>query len=101
MPDIGEMKFGTSESGLNAYIDAIRTEVLNVAGQQLISGLDDIDAVCDQHWEGAAKDKFKQNLRDDATHVQLQYTRLLSILKEEIKSLRAAMVQKDKTMFDK
>lgn len=100
MPDIGEMKYGTSESGVESYIDEIRAEVLNTAANELVNGVDDIVEVCNQHWEGVAKEKFIQNLRDDAQHVSLQYSRLCSILEEELKSLRGAMVQKDKSMFD-
>lgn len=100
MPDIGEMKYGTSESGVSEYISAIRAEVLNTAASQLVEGVDEIAEVCNQHWEGIAKEKFVQNLRDDAQHVSLQYGRLCAILEEELESLRGAMVQKDKSMFD-
>ncbi len=100
MPDIGEMKYGTSESGVQNYIEEIRAEVLNTAATQLVEGVDEIAEVCNQHWEGVAKEKFVQNLRNDASHVASQYGRLCAILEEELRSLRGAMVQKDKSMFD-
>ncbi len=100
MPDIGEMKYGTSKSGVDAYIDAIQAEVLDEAARELLEGLDSIDTACDKHWEGQAKERFKENLRTDAEHVRTQYGNLLLILRDEIHSANAAMVNKDKSMFD-
>ncbi len=94
MPTISEMSHGYDKSGVEAYLEEIKSIVLQDAAEK-VRDVSRIKSVCESEWEGSAREKFVENLQKDANHVALQYLALFSILQNEINSIQLAMSAKD------
>lgn len=99
MPSIGDMSYGFDQGGLEEYLEQIRSEVLQIA-QQDVMDISSIVNVCETEWEGKARENFVVNLAADAQHVADQYGLLYNALQSEIRSLQAAMANKDETLIN-
>lgn len=99
MPAISEMEYGFSEIGIDAYIEELKSIVIEQAANQLIPDISGIESVCNQEWEGIAKEQFLNNLRTTTSHVSEQLISLHGILIAEIDQVRAAMSNRDENLF--
>lgn len=98
MPSIGDMEYGYSTSGVADYLEAIKSEALNLAKEAVLD-ITDIRTCCENEWEGRARENFVANLNLDAQHVAEQFEALYNILVSEINSLNAAMANKDESLI--
>lgn len=98
MPSIGDLNYGYDKAGVDQYIDNIKGIVLTEACEQ-IRDISSIESVCDQEWEGQAKENFKTNLKTDAEHLCKQFEFLYNVLTSEINSVQAAMSNKDEELI--
>ena len=96
--DIGNLKFGTSTSGTEDYVELIRGIVLNEAAE-LIRDVSAIKSVCDDHWEGQAKENFKLNLQKHADHVADEFSHLFTTLENEVKGTNGVMIKNDENLI--
>lgn len=65
----GTYEYGYTAAGANALIDEVNAIVYageSSAASVAKSGVSDIKTVCDDYWDGAAKDNFITNLTKDA-----------------------------------
>lgn len=99
MPAIGDLNYGYDAGGMQTYLDAIHADCIEAA-KTAVKNTDGIKTVCDEHWEGKAKENFKINLDKDAAHVCDQFDALYNILVSEINSLQAAMANKDEELIE-
>lgn len=98
MPTISDFSYGFSSSGVDAYLEDIKSNALQNA-KDAVTNLTDINSVLDTEWEGKAKDNFKTNLNKDAKHVADQFDALFTILTTEVHSVEAAMANKDNELI--
>lgn len=98
MPSIGDMSYGYSTSGVADYLEAIKSEALNLAKEAVLD-TGDIRSCCENEWEGKARENFLTNLDKDAKHVADQFETLYNILVSEINSVNAAMANKDESLI--
>jgi uncharacterized protein YukE len=98
MPTITDMEYGYSTEGVEAYIEAIRSEAL-LQAEEAVKDVTEITTCCQEQWEGRARDNFVQNLQNDANHVAGQFEALYNVLVSEIRSLNAAMANKDESLI--
>ena len=96
--DIGNLKYGTSTSGTEEYVDLIRGIVLKDAAE-LIRNVKAIQSICDDHWEGKAKDNFKLNLQKHADHVADEFSHLFTTLENEVKGTNGVMIKNDENLI--
>ncbi len=95
---MSELQYGTSSSGVEEYLAELKSIAVEQAGQ-LVLDINEITQTCDQNWSGQAKENFKANLAADAQHVSDQFSRLYSVLEDEIRAASSAMIEKDRTML--
>lgn len=100
MPTISEMEYGGSTAGLDTYIDELRAKVIQEAAETIIPDISNIENVCNQEWEGAAKEKFLENFKNTADHVSNQLKVLHSILEKTLESVKDAMLLRDNNLFN-
>lgn len=98
MPAIGDMQYGYDTAGVEAYIEAIQTEALQLA-KNAVEDISTIKTCCENEWEGRARENFVMNLEKDAKYVSEQFDVLYNTLKGEIHSLNAAMANKDEELI--
>lgn len=98
MPAISEMEYGYDTAGVEEYLEAIRTEALQHA-KEAVEDISSIKTCCENEWEGRARENFVMNLEKDAKHVSEQFDALYNTLVGEIKSLNAAMANKDEELI--
>lgn len=98
MPDISSMSYGFSVSGVEKYLEEIKTGALKEA-TEAVRDISSITSVCDNGWEGKAKGDFIRRLRKDSEHVADQLERLYKVLVSEVYGILNAMAEKDKNLF--
>lgn len=98
MADFSSMEYGYNSDNVATYLDAIKNTALQNAKDAILA-TDNIKTVCDDNWEGKAKENFKSNLDKDAQHVANQLDSLFNILNDEINSVQAAMANKDESLI--
>ncbi len=98
MPAISEMQYGYDTAGVDQYISDIKTEALQQAKDAVLDTTA-IKTCCEAEWEGRAREAFLANLAKDAQHVSDQFDALYNTLVGEIKSLNAAMANKDEELI--
>lgn len=99
MPTIGDFSYGYNTEGVGAYLDAIKSEALQLAKDAVLD-ISEIKTCCENEWEGKARENFVANLTKDAQHVADQFDTLFRILVSEVASLNAAMANKDETLIN-
>lgn len=103
MPEINisTFEYGFSASGVQDYLEQIKTVALTNAKDAVNSksALDPIRTACEAHWEGKSRENFLTNLSKDADHVANQFDQLYNILESEINSVAAAMANKDEELI--
>jgi uncharacterized protein YukE len=98
MPTIGEFAYGYDTEGVTTYLDNIKSESLDKA-KAAVEDISAIQQVCENEWEGKARENFITNLQKDANHVGDQFDALYNVLVNEINSLNAAMANKDEELI--
>ena len=98
MADFSSMEYGYDSAGLEAYLDAIKSQALTNA-KTAVEDISTIETACNDNWEGKAKENFITNLKQDALHVSQQFDTLYSILESEVSSVLAAMANKDESLI--
>lgn len=98
MPTISEMQYGYDTAGVDQYIADIKTEALQKAKDAVLD-ISNIKTCCEAEWEGRSREAFVANLEKDAQHVSEQFEALYNALTAEIKSLNAAMANKDEELI--
>ena len=98
MPAISDLQYGYDSAGLETYLSEIKSTVIDEASSA-IEDISSITTVCEQEWEGKARDNFVTNLGNDARHVSEQLQSLYSILVTEIHQVQAAMSNKDEELI--
>jgi len=96
--DIGNLKYGTSTSGTEEYVEKIRGIVLQDAAEY-IRDVKTIQSICDDHWEGKAKDNFKLNLQKHANYVADEFSHLFTTLQNEVKGTNGVMIKNDENLI--
>jgi uncharacterized protein YukE len=96
---MADLQYGSSSTGVEEYLSALKSIAVEQAGQQVLD-IQEIINTCDQNWSGQAKENFKANLNNDANHVSEQFSKLYSVLEDEIRAAASAMYQKDRTMLE-
>ena len=99
MPAIGDMSYGYSTAGVADYLEAIKSEALNLAKEAVLD-TSEIKTCCENEWEGKARENFVANLETDGRHVAEQFDTLYTILVSEINSVNAAMANKDESLIN-
>ena len=99
MPAIGEIKYGFDATGVEEYLKDIKAIVLTQAAEAL-DKTDEIEAVCNEKWEGQAKDAFLENMKKDKEHVKEQFSHLYVVLCTEISNVQQVMADKDRVLID-
>ncbi len=77
---------GYSARGTNDLVEEIQSIVMKQAGTAALFNLKMIDDVCDQYWEGEAKEKFLSNLKQDAKLFSERITKLCEALNTELQN---------------
>lgn len=98
MADIKEFEYGYDQEGLTKYIESIRSTALKKA-QEAVLATNKIVSVCENEWEGKARENFVENLKKDAQHVSDQFEALYGILEQEVAQAQAAMANKDEELI--
>ena len=98
MPTIGDFEYGYDQAGMSTYLDQIKSTELQNA-KDAVENISGIKTVCENEWEGKARENFVTNLEKDALHVSEQFTTLYQILESEINSAQAAMANKDEELI--
>lgn len=98
MPTIGDFEYGYDQEGMNQYLEQIKSTELQNA-KDAVEDISSIKTVCENEWEGKARENFVANLEQDAKHVSEQFTALYQILESEINSAQAAMANKDEELI--
>lgn len=98
MPTINDLEYGYDAAGMEQYLNEIKAEYLDRA-KDAVNDIQDITNVCQNEWEGRARDNFIANLTSDAQHVGEQFDALYVVLVQEINSLQAAMANKDEELI--
>lgn len=99
MPAIGDIEYGFDAAGVQEYLDNIKAIVLTQAAEAL-DNTDEIEAICNEKWEGQARDAFLENMKKDKEHVKLQFDRLYRVLCTEISNVQQVMADKDRVLID-
>lgn len=98
MPAIGDMEFGYDKAGVEAYLEDIKSGVLQTAKDK-INDITGITTACDNTWQGKSKTAFLANMKKDAAHVSEQFDALYAALVSEVNSVAAAMANKDESLI--
>ncbi len=98
MADFSSMEYGYNSDNVDTYLAAIKDTALQNAKSAILA-TNGIKTVCDDNWEGKAKENFKSNLDKDAQHIADQLDSLFNILNDEINSVQAAMANKDESLI--
>lgn len=99
MPTIGEFEYGYDASGVEQYLEDIKSNYLDKA-KEAVNDISAIQTCCENEWEGKARDNFVTNLTKDAAHVGEQFDTLYMVLVGEINSLKNAMANKDEELIE-
>lgn len=98
MPSIGDMSYGFDQSGIQEYLDEIKSIVLTQA-VDAVEDISSIKSICEAEWEGRAREKFIENLQKDTKKVGEILNQLYIVLNAEINSVGSAMADKDKVLI--
>lgn len=98
MPAISDFEYGFDKGGVEQYLNDIKADYLDKAKEAVLD-ISGITKVCENEWEGKARDNFITNLQKDAQHVGEQFDALYSVLVSEINSVSAAMANKDEELI--
>ena len=98
MAEIGGMEYGCDAAGVSNYISEVRVKLLDTASNRL-KDTSAIRNVCEQEWEGQARENFLSNLDKDIEHVIDQFTSLIQVFESEVNSIQAAMANKDQELI--
>lgn len=99
MAGIGELAYGYDASGVESYLEAVKSDYL-LRAKDAVENIGVIKNICETRWQGQARDAFLFNLQADAKHVSNQLEVLYDILKKEVNGILAAMAEKDATLID-
>ena len=99
MPTIADFSYGFDATGVDDYLTAIKADYIEKAKEAVLD-ISGITKVCDNEWEGQARENFKVNLKNDAQHVADQFDALYLMLRYEINSIATAMDEKDQKLID-
>lgn len=99
MPAIGEIEYGFDAAGVDEYLENIKAIVLTKAAEAL-DKTDGIESVCNEKWEGKARDAFLENMEKDKDHVKEQFRQLYNVLCTEISNVQQVMADKDQVLID-
>ncbi len=91
---------GFSSKGVNDLVTEIKAIVLSGAGQRAINDVKIINDVCDQYWDGEAKERFKKNLEEDARIFYARIIDLTGALIKEIDDAGHSYSAFDQRMFE-
>lgn len=94
MPTIGDLEYGYNTEGVEAFIEAIKANALQKAGEA-VKNISKIKEACENNWEGKSRENFVHNLEQDSQYVADQFERLYGILVKEINQISVAMQNKD------
>ncbi len=75
---------GFSGQGTNDLIEEIKAIVISGAGKKAIDDVKMVTDVCDQYWDGEAKERFKKNLEEDAKLFCSRVSKLANALQAEL-----------------
>jgi len=78
--DYESMTIGASAAGLTTFLEELKVDYIDKARDELESGLTGVKEALDAGWQGESKDKFFQDLTDNANVVretlEAEYTKL-------------------------
>lgn len=95
---IGDFSQGVDTSGVETYLDEIKSVALNDAAAAVedISGL---ETACTSNWSGQACTDFLEKLRISKDHLKKQYETLYNNLESEITQIANDMKKFDESLI--
>lgn len=98
MQNIDNLEYGYDQEEVETYLKSIESGALEEA-KKAVMDIDKITKVCEEEWQGKARENFVENLKKDAAHVSEQFGTLYEILTKEVRSVQAAMANKDEELI--
>jgi len=100
MPAIGDLTHGYDAAGANAYLEALKADVIERAASSIEGEINYICSEFDKYWVGTAADSFKHGMRNGGHEMAQALRGLKDNLNALFNDMQEQFARNDRDMID-
>ena len=93
--------YGYNAKGIDTLVAEVNSIVMNGAANMAVDKVKDIKSVCNQYWDGQAKENFVSNFEKDAKLFKTNLKKLKEAFEDEIQNAGRSFQDFDKNLIEK